>query len=347
MAEWIVWLLCALAFIGSLVLTGLVRRYALSRRLLDIPNRRSSHAVPTPRGGGIAMVTVFYLASLVLWWIGGISGDALPAVLLAGALVVAVGCWDDLGHVPAGWRFVGHLIAGGLAVYWIGGFPSVQVGPWTVGFGLWGYAIGVVFAVWMLNLYNFMDGIDGIAGVELVSVAAVAIILLWLGGAESLAGWLLLLVASTAGFLVWNWPPARIFMGDAGSGFLGFSLAVLALASAMSGALNLWVWLILFGVFLMDATVTLVRRVWFGQTWYEAHRTHAYQHATRLCGAHLPVTLAVALMNLGWLFPLAWLASKWPSWGLLLTLGAWAPLVVLAYRFDAGVPEDKVEYARG
>jgi len=151
-----------------------------------------------------------------------------------------------------------------------------------------------------------MDGIDGIAGMEVVTVCLSAGVLsevaapaahLWVAPA--------VLASTTLGFLVWNWPPAKIFMGDAGSGFLGLTLAVLSLQAARVDNRLLWSWLILLGVFVVDATITLIRRLGQGERIHQAHRSHAYQHAAVYRGAHLPVTIAVGAINVCWLFPIA------------------------------------------
>jgi Fuc2NAc and GlcNAc transferase len=203
-------------------------------------------------------------------------------------------------------------------------------------------ALAALYLVWLLNLYNFMDGIDGIAGMEAITVClgAAALVGLALGiGSAADIGLPLLLAGAVAGFLVWNFPPARIFMGDAGSGFLGITLGILSLHAGAIAPPLLWSWLILLGVFVADATVTLLRRLLRGERVYEAHRSHAYQQAARHYGRHLPVTLAVAAVNLAWLTPIAAgvaMRRIEPGAGLLI---AYAPLFALAVRFRAGEPE--------
>jgi len=332
------WFLVFLALIAvalTAALTDAMRRFALARSLVDVPNARSSHQVATPRGGGVALVGVFVLGSLVLAARLGLPTMALVAVLGGGALVAAIGYWDDYGHVGAGVRLLVQFAAALLALALLGGLPALVFGSWTVEWGLLGYLLGAIGIAWLINLYNFMDGIDGIAGIELVTVALGAALLLSWRGAMSAAVWLVLLAACGLGFLVHNWPPARIFMGDAGSGFLGFVLAVFALWTG--DVIGLWSWGILLGVFLVDATWTLLRRLLARQRVYEAHRSHAYQHAARCLGAHWPVTLVVGLINVLWLLPLAALAAWQPAWGWWLLLLAWAPLGYLAWWFEAGV----------
>jgi Fuc2NAc and GlcNAc transferase len=319
----------------SLALTLRVRGYAL-KRLLDLPNARSSHVAPTPRGGGLAVVLSFALAVAILFIVGGI--DLREGMALGGGLwVAAIGFWDDHEHVAARWRISVHFAAAAWALFWLGGFSEMVLNGQTVVLAWSGSVLAAVFIVWMLNLFNFMDGIDGIAGAETVCVAAAAAtLLLAFGGGGRHALHVALLAFAVMGFLVWNWPPAKIFMGDVGSGFLGFLLGVFAILTAVARELNLAIWLILAGVFLVDATFTLLRRMASGQRWYDAHRSHAYQHAAVLLESHKRVTVAVLLINGFWLLPWAAAAACWPRLELWFLLIAYVPLILLAARLDAG-----------
>ncbi len=323
----------------SWLLTGRVMTYG-RRRLMDLPNDRSSHEQPTPRGGGLAIVIAFSLSLLILF-AAGLLPWPLLMVLSALLPLAVVGFIDDHGHVSARWRFLLQAMAAGWALYWLGGIETLRVNDVSLALGPVAGLLAGLFMVWMLNLFNFMDGIDGIAASETLSVGLMAALLLTLGTGIGLTatGWVALaLAAASGGFLVWNWPPARIFMGDVGSGVLGFVLAVLALWSAIHEELSLVVWLILAGVFLVDATLTLLIRMLRGERWYEAHRSHAFQHAARRWGSHRAITLSVLAINVGWLLPLAWLAAKHPAWELALLALALLPLTLLAYRLGAGRP---------
>jgi Fuc2NAc and GlcNAc transferase len=172
----------------------------------------------------------------------------------------------------------------------------------------------------MINLYNFMDGIDGLAGGEAILVGLIAAAVSWNLGVLSLAAVALLTVSAAAGFLAWNWAPAKIFLGDAGSGFLGFVFAVMALASELAGRVPLILWLLLLGVFVFDATLTLARRVFHGDRWYEAHRLHAYQRAVEAGYSHQQVTITCLVLT-GALGALAWIGTE---------QGTWEPAVLVA-----------------
>lgn len=335
------WPLLLLAGAVSAVLTGLVRRYALARSILDVPNARSSHTAPTPRGGGVAIVLATLAGFPALAAAGALPWPALWALAGAGGFVALVGFLDDHGHIAARWRLLAHFAAAAWALAWLGGAPPVLVFGAHIDLGWLGAALAALYLVWLLNLYNFMDGIDGIASVEAIAVGVGGALLYALTGHPGLAMAPLVLAAAAAGFLLWNFPPARIFMGDAGSGFLGIVLGVLSLQAAWQAPQLLWSWLILLGAFVVDATLTLLRRLLRGEKVYEAHRSHAYQHASRRFGRHLPVTLAVAAIDLLWLLPIALWVGTGGLDGLLGVALAYLPLVALALKFRAGMPESE------
>ncbi len=332
------WLIPAVAGI-SLALTAALRRYALARSIIDIPNSRSSHSIPTPRGGGVAIVLAFLLVLPILAGAQLVSVSVAVAIGGAGALVAVVGFMDDHGHIAARWRLLGHFCAAAWSLFWLGGFPPVTIFGVSLDFSWVGCILAAFYLVWMLNLYNFMDGIDGIASVEAISACFGACLLYWLGGFESLIWLPVLLAMAVGGFLFWNFPPARIFMGDAGSGFLGVVLGVISIQAAWVSSQLLWAWLILLGVFIVDATFTLIRRLVRGDKVYEAHRSHGYQFASRKVGRHLPVTLGVLVINLFWLLPIALCVGVMGIDGLLGLVLGYAPLIMLAVKFHAGEME--------
>lgn len=332
-----------LLFLGALLcaffMTAKLRAYALANRLIDIPNGRSSHSVPTPRGGGVSIVLSFILFLPFLLIDNNISPANVFALLGAGLLVAVIGFLDDHGHIAARWRLLGHFIAATWSLYWVGEVPSLMVLGFQLELGYISYIVAAFYVVWMLNLYNFMDGIDGLASIEAITVCLGATLLYWVSGLDGLVGPPLLLAFATLGFLYWNFPAARIFMGDAGSGFLGVILAILSLQAASVTQDFLWGWLILLGVFIVDATFTLIRRLLRGDKIYEAHRSHAYQYASRVLGRHLPVSLAVGGLNIFWLLPMAWLAVSGRLDAVLALIIAYIPLIFLAIKYKSGVPE--------
>lgn len=324
---------------ASALLTHAVRRYALARSLLDVPNARSSHSVPTPRGGGVAIVVSSLAGLALLAYTGMLPSSTFWALLGAGSFAALIGFLDDHRHIAGRWRLLTHFLAAAWALAWLGGAPPVPVLGQPSEWGWFGFGLATVYLVWLLNLYNFMDGIDGIASAEAVVVGAGGALLYWLVGQPTMAPAPLILAAAAGGFLVWNVPPARIFMGDAGSGYLGMIFGVLSLQAAWIEPPLFWSWVIMLGVFIVDATLTLLRRLIRGEKVYEAHRSHAYQHASRRFGSHLPVTLAVAAIGLFWLLPMAIWVGVGGLDGIIGTVLAYAPLVVLTIRFHAGEPE--------
>jgi len=285
-----------IAFCIALFLTGWIRRYALSRELLDHPNQRSSHSQPTPRGGGLAIVVTVLAYVIVAGILGQLDWSLAIGLVGGGAMVAGIGWADDVRSTPASLRLIVHFAAASWAVAWIGGFPSLDVGVMVLGMGFLGSALGVIAIVWAINLFNFMDGIDGIAGVEAVCMGALSGLLFLLRDHAPWATLSFVVAAAAAGFLKWNWAPAKIFMGDVGSGFLGFLFGSLAVASERAGTLPFLVWVILFAAFVIDATVTLLRRIPLGAVG-QAHRSHAYQRAVQAGLSHSRVALGFALFN--------------------------------------------------
>ncbi|MDQ2901662.1 MAG: glycosyl transferase, partial [Acidobacteriota bacterium] len=203
----------ALCFMAAWLLTEAWRRNALSRRIVDIPNERSSHSTPTPRGGGIAIVVSFSIFLILFHTLGWIDRNLTLAILGGGLLVASVGFFDDHGHVAPRWRLLAHAAAASWALWQLGGIPPLQAGSFVWNWSWVGNLIGATGIIWFINLTNFMDGIDGLAGAETIFVATSSGLLARIDGMGSPAFSCYLLVAATLGFLVHNWPPARIFMG--------------------------------------------------------------------------------------------------------------------------------------
>lgn len=330
-------LLLVTAFAGAWLGVWLMRGYA-ERRLLDLPSERGSHARPTPRGGGVAIVTL-HTATVAGAAALGLLPWTVPLVLAAGLPVALIGFLDDHGEVPPRWRLLVHAAAAAWVAGWLGGLPPLDFGFGAVALGWAGTGVLLLYLVWFLNLFNFMDGIDGLAATQATCMALAGALLAWQAGAGLDATLpALLLAAATAGFLAWNWPPARIFLGDVGSGYLGFALGGLAVWTVASGSLTAWPWVILGGTFLADATVTLVTRARSGAGVLVPHRTHAYQRLSRYWRSHRPVTLAYLVVNVAWLAPWAWVATRWPARGAAAAVAALVPLFVVAARLGAGRP---------
>lgn len=302
-------------------------RFAKRKSLLDIPNFRSSHQYATPRGGGLAIVISFNLIMVTLACIHVLPKTLVEALLIGGTLIAIGGFIDDIHTLSASKRFMAHIVAAVIAISFIGDYEF---------WGWLGYFITGAFIVWFTNVFNFMDGIDGLAGVEAITISISAIILLSLIGQTQLIYTYLFFAAAVSGFQILNWPPAKIFMGDVGSSFLGYTIAILVIYTAKQTYTPCWPWLILLGSFLVDATVTLLTRMLTGQAWLQAHCQHAYQHAAKYYGQHRIVTLSVAAINIVWLLPWAIAALHWPQDGFYFLICAYAPLVIICKVFAAG-----------
>lgn len=245
--------------------------------LLDRPNARSLHATPVPRSGGIGVLAGILLPLLVGAGLGYVE-QTLVWIAVAALLVAGVSLRDDIADVPARVRLAIHVAS--VVLLMLGGLV------WTTldlpGLG-WRFPVGLdwfltlLFGVWMINLFNFMDGMDGFAGgMAAIGFAALAL-LGWQGGDPLYAAAAGTIAAASAGFLTSNFPPARIFLGDVGSSTLGLLAAAFSLWGSARGLFPLWAAWLIFSVFIVDATWTLLRRLIAGERVWEAHRSHHYQ----------------------------------------------------------------------
>ena len=284
------------AFVVSWLGVGLVRRWSVRREILDVPNERSSHTEPTPRGGGIVIVAVALTGYVIAT---NVANVPVSYGYIAGAVMISLISWlDDLISIPFWMRLAVHIAGSALLLadvgYWHEAFiPSADI---LVPLGSTiGAVVTMCWLVWLINSYNFMDGIDGIAGIQaVVAAGAWAFLAAWLGldGTYLFAG---VLACASIGFLIHNWAPAKIFMGDVGSAFLGFTLAAIPLLARTEGpehqlvmpaAAILFVW-----YFIFDSVLTFVRRLLGRQRVWQAHREHLYQRMVISGYGHARVAL--------------------------------------------------------
>jgi Fuc2NAc and GlcNAc transferase len=305
---------------------------------MDVPNERSSHLTPTPRGGGIAFVATSLVGLFILLLNNTLNNEDLLALGCAGAIVAVAGFLDDRQKISGAMiRLVLHGIGAISLVVGIG-FPSqISLFDQTISTGLIGSILSVLYLVWLLNLFNFMDGTDGIAASEAIFVVLAGAFLNYhvLSDANHSAV-AVVLAASTFGFILYNWSPAKIFMGDVGSGFLGIVIGGFSLIAANQDPELLWVWIILLAVFVSDATVTLIRRLLRKQKPHVAHRSHAYQHLAIRLNSHAKVALLVLAVNIAWLLPIAFLVADKQLAGTTGVIIAYVPLLIAALAFGAG-----------
>lgn len=334
--DWWNLLLPALAFAVAYGIADAVRRNASRLRLVQSPNERSSHKVPTPSGGGVSIAIAGVLAGLFL--LPG-SDISFWVALTAGAVAGIMGLLDDLYDLPSLLRLAIQFLLIGSLLASAGPLPPLAtpfgaLPAWLL------YCLMALVGVWWINLFNFMDGIDGIATTEAIffagGVLALALAAGLALGSDATATWMLALVGASLGFLMLNWPPARIFMGDAGSNFLAVALFGTMLSLLVSGWIDYAAATILVATFVADATVTLSNRMIDRQRWFAAHRTHAYQKLSRYWGSHTKVTILNAAINLLWLFPLAAIAQNNAAFCWYIVLFAYAPVVIGCILCKAG-----------
>lgn len=322
-------------------ITKLVSQHALTLRLVSLPNHRSSHDNPTPHGGGLGIVVASGFAGA---WISLFSHWGTGGWLLVLANIIAVvGLRDDIDFLPARFRLMAQIFVCMALFLVLDDLPALSL-PFAVTLNeSLLLAFLLLCGVWWINLFNFMDGIDGLAASQAIFMLLAAVVLaIWQQPAllsNPIWLWMLCLAAATSGFLLLNWPPAKIFMGDVGSTYLAFFIFALALFSIQAGWLSYSVWIVLSAVFVVDATITLLRRMWRGERWHEAHRSHAYQRLSRYFDGHQHVTLISIVINVLWLFPFAIACLLWSDWAWIYVICAYMPLLASVWVAKAGVSE--------
>lgn len=269
------WISLYAALAGAIATACMIwpyRKLAGRIGLIAVPNARSAHVIPTPSGAGLWIVVTAFTMHAFLVYESILLLDVF-LLLWPGALLTAlVGFIDDRKPLPSSWRALTHLVAAALFA-----FALYKTPPTDISLPIYIYPLVILAVAWSLNLFNFMDGTDGLAAVEAIFVLGVGGLCCWWAGVTGLAVIAFILVGPCVGFLAWNWPKAKVFMGDVGSGFLGFIIGAFAMLTILADIVPLLVWLILYGSFWFDTGVTLVRRSLRGEKWYVAHKTHAYQ----------------------------------------------------------------------
>ena len=273
----------------SFTLTWVIMRFSLNRNILDIPNERSSHTNPTPRSGGLAIVISWYIGIIFLFLTGSLNRNLFFA-LLCGILLAVISLIDDLYDIKPSIRLLAQTVASIASLIFLNGIQPVFFLGINIFPDIILYVITIIGMVWFINLYNFLDGIDGYASIEAISIGLA--LFLFTGNNISL-----LLVAAVAGFLIWNRPKARIFMGDVGSTQLGFILIVLGIYFHNEHTFSIIYWLILAAPFWFDATLTLWRRWRRHEKLSQAHRKHIYQRLVQSGFSHLQVDIFLSLLN--------------------------------------------------
>lgn len=311
MLIWLLIITVVLSFTGTFIII----KVAHEKNILDIPNVRSSHSVPTPRGGGLAIALTWYLGLCGLRYLDLIESHLFYA-LISGSVLAVVGLLDDLISLKPWIRILFQVFTVTTGLYFINGFNSIYLSNNEFSMPVIFTIIALIGAVWFINLFNFMDGIDGYASVEAILVASCMYLI-------TKNPVFLILIVSVFGFLVWNWPKAKIFMGDIGSTQLGYILVILGIYFNNNHELTIFGWMTLTSLFWIDASLTLFRRWRNKEKLSQAHKKHAYQRIVQFGFSHKKTIIISIFINL--LFILFVLFSERFHPGYLITI----PLCIL------------------
>ena len=322
-------LLIALLLIVSYLLTWLIKNFSTKNRILDIPNERSSHLLPTPRGGGLAIIIAWYIGITSLFFFGEVSRN-LYFALLSGILLAVISLLDDVFDIRPVIRLSVQTITVIIAFILLKGIHTVYIGDNDLFPMIILYTITIVGMVWFINLYNFLDGIDGYASFEAITIG----LALYFITGQSIN---LILIAAVSGFLIWNWPKARIFMGDVGSTQLGFVIVVMGVYFHNEHKLSIICWLILLAPFWFDATLTLYRRWRNNEKLSQAHRKHIYQRLVQSGFSHLKVDIFLSLINLILIF-MVFICMKYKMLQIPLLILTLASLYIVTMYADKRKP---------
>ena len=322
-----------IAFVLSFLGVYFLKKSALRLKIVAIPNERSLHNKVTPRGGGIIIAIVF-LAFLLVFYITRQIMVAEFLVLFGGGLIMAVtGFLDDILELKASIRFIIQFFAVGWGLYWIGGIPSTVFFERLPVLYAIANAVAVVALVWFINSFNFIDGIDGLAtsGATFFSLS-IGGYFLW-QGIEPYGSLLIVLAACSLAFLCFNWPPAKIFLGDAGSNFFGYLFGAMVLITVKNGNLSIWTWLIILAYLITDTTTTTFLRLCLVKGWYHTHRSHAYQNLARVLDNHKFVTCLITGINVFYLLPLAYLSIQYQQYAWLAFAASVIPILGFVLKY--------------
>ena len=266
-----------LALLASFFVTKYLIYLAHSRKMLDIPNERSSHNVPKPTSGGVAIVLC---AVALMLWMGFVGDEHIIQFSLLLFLISLVGLADDIKGLGITFRAISYVLLSLMLVLLYNNSQQYDLNTWLL------ISLATLGIFWTINMYNFMDGTDALAATQLLIVSVPTAVMLYNSESYNFAYLLFVLASATLGFLYWNLPPAKIFMGDVGSCSIGFILGGYIYITFEYNILSIFIWLILLSVFIVDASLTLTLRIVQGEKWYKAHCDHAYQKYVRLGHSH-------------------------------------------------------------
>lgn len=318
-------------FVASVIGLILYIKVALRNKIISSPNFRTLHSSDAITGGGAIFSFVFFFAIFYFWITGFVTEKIFFVLGIGGLFATLLGFLDDLFDISAIKKLFFHTILSAWSLYWLelGIFSNTNWIPNSISNGL-----SLLFLVWVINAYNFIDGIDGLAisGATFISGGLILIMIITNNSSELTIIYFSLLGCALA-FTIFNWPPARIFMGDSGSIFLGYTIGTLFLLTIKRGDVTLWTWLVIFGYFFADTTITQLMRLLLVKKWYKAHRSHAYQNLARITGSHFKVTSVIIIYHFVWLLPLMIFSIKLPDFSILAAALAVLPAMLFAIKY--------------
>lgn len=331
-----------IAFLLTILGVHVFRRIAVKFDIVAKRNFRTLHKVDVPKGSGLVFSLV-YISLIFILWIQGAVSDSLAQVICLGGLAATVfGFVDDVIDVPAIIKLFIQISLSSFTVFSLGDVSLLlEKNTPLLDLGLLGWFFSIGILVWLMNLYNFMDGVDGMAASGTVFLCGtISSLLFFVNGNAELGLIVALLASSCLGFLIYNWPPASIFMGDAGSVFIGYIFGALIIYCMLKNEISIWTWLTVFGYFGIDTTTTLILRVVRVKKWYGAHRSHAYQNLARIWDSHSKVTGLVLAYHVLWVLPLTIFSVKYTQYQEFICLLAICPIIIWTLKFGPLLSSD-------
>ena len=319
-----------IAFISTILFASLWKKIALHYSIASIPNERTLHIGAIPVGGGVAIVMGWTLAASLLLWVGALDLSIFIGLMVGGSFMSALGLIDDARDLSVRFKLLAQIAGTLWCLYWFGGVPPFDMLGLEINPGWIGYPVAGIIILWVINLFNFMDGADGMLAscVSFIGISMGSFLVL--EGDYQNAALLYSLSAASMGFLVFNWPPATMFMGDAGSVFFGLVTPMLVISTVLDHSRLFWIWIIICGYVLTDTTTTLILRLVYVRPFQDAHRQHAYQSLAYRSGDHRRVTVTVIAIQVLWLLPIAGLAYWFSAYGAIFSFLALAPIVAFS-----------------
>lgn len=316
-------------FVFTIAVIGLIRVYALQHFIIDTPNDRSSHTIPTPRGGGAGIILMVIACIVLMGVLEKLSLEATLAFSGGGIIVAYTGWLDDNKNISVLWRMVLYSMATIWALFWL---QKTHFNNMNHSILISEIVINIIFTIgilWIINLFNFMDGTDAFAAIQSICTSTVLCILFWLEGQNILLVIFSVILISSCGFLSWNFPPAKIFMGDVGSCTLGFFFGIFAIYTEINNLMSITIWLILLAPFIGDATFTLTKRIITKEKWYKAHNSHAYQRLYVMGFSHKKLVFGLLIINTIFMWPLSFIAYMYSSAEITMVLLAYMIVAII------------------